>query len=45
VLLADRVALLAEGRVAAVGTHSDLLATVPEYRDLLSQSSELEQTR
>jgi ATP-binding cassette subfamily B protein len=42
VLLADRVALLADGRVAAVGTHSELLETVPEYRDLLAQTSELE---
>jgi ATP-binding cassette subfamily B protein len=42
VLLADRVALLEDGRITAVGTHSDLLATVPAYRELLSQSSELE---
>jgi len=42
VLLADRVALLAGGRITAVGTHSELLASVPEYRDLLAQSSELE---
>ncbi len=42
VLLADRVALLADGRVAAVGTHSELLDTVPAYRQLLAQSSELE---
>ncbi len=42
VLLADRVALMADGRIAAVGTHSELLATVPEYRDLLAQTSELE---
>jgi ATP-binding cassette subfamily B protein len=41
VLLADRVALLAGGRIAAVGTHSDLLAEVPAYRDLLAQDSEL----
>ena len=41
-LLADRVALLVDGRIAAVGTHSELLATVPEYRDLLAQTSELE---
>jgi ATP-binding cassette subfamily B protein len=41
VLLADRVALLAEGRIAAVGTHSELLAEVPAYRDLLAQDSEL----
>src|SRR4051794_35728153 len=41
VLLADRVALLQDGRIAAVGTHSDLLAEVPAYRDLLAQESEL----
>jgi ATP-binding cassette subfamily B protein len=42
VMLADRVALLADGRIAAVGTHRELLDTVPAYRLLLSQSSELE---
>ena len=36
VLLADRVAMLVEGRIAHVGTHQELLATVPEYRELLS---------
>jgi ATP-binding cassette subfamily B protein len=36
VQLADRVALLVEGRIAAIGTHSALLAEVPEYRRLLS---------
>ena len=41
---ADRVALLAGGRITAVGTHSDLLAEVPEYRDLLAQDSELAET-
>ncbi|HZB48171.1 MAG TPA: ABC transporter ATP-binding protein [Mycobacteriales bacterium] len=41
VLLADRVALLAGGTIAAVGTHSELLATVPTYRDLLAQESDL----
>jgi ATP-binding cassette subfamily B protein len=41
VLLADRVALLAGGTIAAVGTHQELLATVPAYRDLLSQEAEL----
>jgi ATP-binding cassette subfamily B protein len=41
VLLADRVALLQDGRIAAVGTHGELLATVPQYRDLLAQTSEL----
>jgi ATP-binding cassette subfamily B protein len=42
VMLADRVALLVDGRIAAVGTHSELLDTVPEYRYLLAQSPELE---
>jgi ATP-binding cassette, subfamily B, bacterial len=36
VLLADRVALLAGGVIAAVGTHSELLATEPAYRHLMS---------
>ena len=41
VLLADRVALLQHGRITAVGRHSDLLAEVPAYRELLSSESEL----
>jgi ATP-binding cassette subfamily B protein len=45
VLLADRVALLVAGRIAAVGTHSRLLAEVPAYRDLLAQDSELAELR
>jgi ATP-binding cassette, subfamily B, bacterial len=40
VQLADRVALLADGRIAAVGTHTDLLATVPAYRRLLASSED-----
>src|SRR5262249_47250861 len=36
VALADRVALLRDGGIAAVGTHSELLANVPEYRGVLS---------
>jgi ATP-binding cassette, subfamily B, bacterial len=44
VLLADRVALLAGGRITAVGRHTDLLAEVPAYRELLSSSSELGRT-
>lgn len=36
VLLADRVAMLENGTVTHVGTHTELLATVPEYRELLS---------
>src|SRR3954465_1796644 len=41
VLLADRVALLEHGRITAVGRHTDLLAEVPAYRELLSSESEL----
>ncbi|MEU8185508.1 ABC transporter ATP-binding protein [Micromonospora sp. NPDC049044] len=36
IALADRVALLQDGRITAVGRHSDLLATVPAYRALLA---------
>jgi len=36
VQLADRVALLQDGRVAAVGTHSELLATNAHYRYVIS---------
>jgi ATP-binding cassette subfamily B protein len=36
VLLADRVALLSGGTISHIGTHAELLARVPEYRDLLS---------
>lgn len=43
VLLADRVAVLAGGTLVAVGTHSELLATVPAYRDLLAQETDLEE--
>jgi len=40
VLLADRVALLAGGVIAAVGTHSELLATEPSYRHLMSADND-----
>ncbi|NJC69521.1 ABC transporter ATP-binding protein [Planosporangium thailandense] len=40
VALADRVALLLDGEIAAVGPHSELLATVPEYRAVLSAEAE-----
>ncbi|MER7789053.1 ABC transporter ATP-binding protein [Streptomyces sp. NPDC097640] len=36
VLLADRVALLSEGRITAVGTHHQLLRDSAEYRSLMS---------
>ncbi|MBQ1025654.1 ABC transporter ATP-binding protein [Micromonospora sp. C95] len=36
IALADRVALLEHGRITAVGTHTELLASVPTYRGLLS---------
>ncbi|MEU3351592.1 ABC transporter ATP-binding protein [Streptomyces sp. NPDC037389] len=36
VLLADRVALLSRGRIAAVGTHHELLHTNEEYTSLMS---------
>ena len=43
VLLADRVALLQDGTITHVGTHHDLLETVPEYRDLLSAEFDAEE--
>ncbi|MEO3817699.1 ABC transporter ATP-binding protein [Plantactinospora sp. B24E8] len=43
VALADRVALLADGRIAAVGTHSELLGTVPAYRAVLSATGDADE--
>ncbi|GIF64656.1 ABC transporter ATP-binding protein [Asanoa ishikariensis] len=39
IALADRVALLAGGVIVATGTHSELLATVPAYRAVLSEAA------
>ena len=36
VMLADRVALLENGRITAVGTHSDLLRTNAHYTFVIS---------
>ena len=42
VLLADRVALLQRGTITDVGTHRELLDTVPAYRELLAADADLE---
>lgn len=42
VLLADKVALLENGTITHVGTHAQLLATVPQYRYLLAADDELD---
>ncbi|MEH0446515.1 ABC transporter ATP-binding protein [Streptomyces sp. B21-102] len=45
VLLADRVALLSDGRIAAVGTHQELLRDNPEYAHLMSGTGRQEDDR
>jgi ATP-binding cassette subfamily B protein len=40
VALADRVALLEDGTIRAVGTHAELMQSEPSYRAVLSQESE-----
>ncbi|WP_238162036.1 ABC transporter ATP-binding protein [Kribbella antibiotica] len=40
VMLADQVALLQGGTITHVGTHQELLATVPAYRHLLAADEE-----
>jgi ATP-binding cassette subfamily B protein len=40
VLLADKVALLQDGTITHVGSHHDLLETVPAYRSLLAAEAE-----
>jgi ATP-binding cassette subfamily B protein len=39
IAMADRVVLLADGAVAATGTHDQLLATEQRYRDVLAALS------
>ena len=41
VLLADRVALLVDGRIVATGTHSELMTTEPRYQDLLASRDDV----
>ncbi len=43
VMLADKVALLSNGTITHVGTHANLLKTVPEYRELLSADFDTEE--
>ncbi|HEU5085721.1 MAG TPA: ABC transporter ATP-binding protein [Acidimicrobiales bacterium] len=38
IALADRAALLVDGRIVAVGTHAELLEGEPRYREILSQA-------
>jgi ATP-binding cassette subfamily B protein len=40
VMLADKVALLQNGTITDVGTHRELLATVPAYRNLLAADAD-----
>jgi ATP-binding cassette, subfamily B, bacterial len=42
IALADRVVLVDGGRVAAEGTHEDLLATSERYREVLAQAAAIE---
>ncbi len=42
VMLADRVALLQDGRISAVGTHTELLASNDHYRFVISSLEEEE---
>jgi ATP-binding cassette subfamily B protein len=39
IALADRVILLDEGKVAAIGTHDEMVATNARYREVLASMS------
>ncbi len=43
IALADRAALLEDGRIVATGTHTELLRDEPRYRAILAQASEDEE--
>jgi ATP-binding cassette subfamily B protein len=43
IALADRVVVLDGGRVVAEGTHDDLLATSPRYREILARAAEADE--
>jgi ATP-binding cassette subfamily B protein len=45
VALADRVAFLDHGRIAAVGPHNQLMERVPSYRAVLSQEADTPERR
>jgi ATP-binding cassette subfamily B protein len=43
IALADRAALLIDGRIVATGTHTELLGEEPRYREILAQVAEDEE--
>lgn len=43
IALADRAALLVDGRIAATGTHTELLESEPRYREILAQAADDEE--
>ena len=45
IALAERVVLLEGGRIAADGTHADLMATEPRYAEVLAHIEEIDAAR